>query len=395
MAEAISQARQTTAAIGQTDARLRTSQRVTLVGAAINVVLAAGKLVFGVVAQSQALVADGIHSFSDLVSDVLVWYGARHGSQEADEDHPYGHARIETAVTVGLGLLLIAIGVGIMTDAVHRLFDTRRLLHPGMLALVVAALSVLAKEWLYHYTVRAAKKVRSNLLKANAWHHRSDAISSVVVIVGVAGTMAGLDYLDALAAAFVALMVAKIGWDLGWQSIKELVDTGLEVERVEAIRSTIINVQGVQALHMLRTRRMGADALVDVHILVHPKCSVSEGHQIAEAVRARVVRDVEEVTDVMVHIDPENDEVRPVNTKLPLRDEVIERLRGQWAHIEEAARIEKITLHYLRGRVQVEVVLPLAVLGDDAEGTDRRLKALFKETASRNKEVEHVAVYYH
>lgn len=395
MSEAVSSSQGARPGAVSQDERYRTSQRVTLVGAAINAVLAAGKVVFGFVGQSQALVADGIHSFSDLVSDAFVWYGARHGSQEADEDHPYGHARIETAVTVALGLLLIAIGVGIMVDAVQRLFDTTRLLHPGVLALAVAALSVLAKEWLYHYTVRAAKKLRSNLLRANAWHHRSDAISSVVVIVGVAGTMAGLDYLDALAAAFVALMVAKIGWDLGWQAIKELVDTGLETERVEAIRKAIGEVQGVQALHMLRTRRMGPDALVDVHILVHPKCSVSEGHQIAEAVRARVVRDIEEVTDVMVHIDPENDEVRPVNIRLPLREELIERLREQWSHIGEAERIEKITLHYLRGRVQVEVVLPLAVLGRDAEQADRRLKALFEKAAASNREVEHVALYYH
>lgn len=382
-------------AAGLQDARYRDSRRVTLVGALINLLLAAAKIVFGIIGQSQALVADGVHSLSDLISDMMVWFAAKHGSRDADESHPYGHARIETAVTVGLGALLMLVAAGILIDAVTRLFEVERLLHPGYLALSVALVSVFSKEALYHYTVAVARRHRSNLLRANAWHHRSDAVSSIVVVIGVVGAMAGLFYLDALAAAVVALMVAKVGWDLAWQSLKELVDTALDAERVEQIRARILAVDGVKHLHMLRTRRMGPDALVDVHILVHPRCSVSEGHQISETVRAELIRGFEEVTDVMVHIDPEDDEVYPVNAGLPLREALLERLREQWREIPEARLIEKATLHYLEGRVHVDLLLPLSVLRDEGAADHRRLTARFQEVADKNTEVARIDLYYH
>ncbi len=343
-------------------ARYREIRKVTLVGALCNVLLAAAKIVFGIIGQSQSLIVDGVHSLSDLASDMLVVLAAKQGSQVADDEHPYGHARIETAFTVGLGVLLIVVGVGILLDAVHRLFDPNMLLHPGWLALGVAAASVIIKEALYWYTRHVAKEVRSNLLHANAWHHRSDAISSVIVIVGIAGSMAGLHYLDAIAAAGVSLMIAKIGWDLSWHSIKELVDTGLDVDRVEAIRNCILSVNGVRTLHLLRTRRMGQDALVDVHIMVPPRVSVSEGHYISESVRSRVVREINEVADVMVHIDPEDDETRPPSMMLPLRDELIRTLEQEWMEIPAARQIERVTLHYLDGKIAVDVLMPLDVL---------------------------------
>ncbi len=194
--------------------RKRTTQQVTLVGALINTLLSVVKIAVGLIAQSQALVADGIHSLSDLLSDVLVYVAAQHAGHGPDSDHPYGHGRFETAATLGLGILLVMVALGISWDAVSRLFTPEKLLHPGPMALYAAALSIVAKEALYHYTVRAARRIRSDMLQANAWHHRSDAASSIVVLVGVAGTMAGLPYLDAIAAFAVGLMVAKIGWDL-------------------------------------------------------------------------------------------------------------------------------------------------------------------------------------
>jgi len=366
--------------------RYQETRRITLIGALVNLLLAAAKILFGIIGSSQSLIADGVHSLSDLASDGLVIFAAKHGSQDADEDHPYGHARIETAFTVGLGILLILVAAGILVDAVDRLFQTQRLLHPGVLALVVAAISVLSKELLYRYTLHVAKKVRSNLLRANAWHHRSDAISSIVVIIGVAGSMAGLHYLDAIAAAGVALMIAKIGWDLSWHSLKELVDTGLDPERVEAIRNCILNVDGVRTLHMLRTRRMGQDALVDVHIMVPPKLSVSEGHHIGETVRSRVIREVDEVNDVMVHIDPEDDETSPPSLKLPLRGELMDRLAAAWANIPAAHHIEKVTLHYLDGKIAVDLLLPFTVL---EQGATR--EALAQQFASVAAAVDPVA----
>jgi cation diffusion facilitator family transporter len=335
------------------------ARRATLIGAVINLLLSGIKVVVGVVGHSQALIADGIHSLSDLVSDLLVLVGAKQGEIAADEQHPYGHGRIETLTTVAVGLLLIAVAAGISVSAVQRLFEPALLTQPTPAVLVAALLSILLKEGLYHYTLRVANRIRSNLLRANAWHHRSDALSSVVVLIGVAGTMAGLDYLDAIAAVIVSLMVAKAGVELGWEAVQELIDTGLGQEKLRAIREEIQQVEGVRAMHRLRTRRMGANVLVDLHILVDPRLSVSEGHHIADHVELTLFKQIPDISDVTVHIDPENDEQNRPCTSLPMRNELIQRLAVCWADTPECAYIEDYTLHYLDGELDLEVWLPL------------------------------------
>lgn len=379
---------------GKHNPRYRETMKVTLIGAVIDLLLGVFKILFGFLSQSQALIADGIHSLSDLATDGIVLYAAKHAHTEADEEHPYGHGRFETVATVGLGIALLAVAVGISIDATLRLFNPEKLLIPSMGALVVAAISIVSKEVIYHYTIHVARKYNSNMLRANAWHSRTDAISSVVVLVGVAGSMAGLWYLDAIAAIGVGLMVAKIGWDLAWHSIRELVDTGLETERVEAIRKTILDVDGVVSLHVLRTRRMAGEALVDVHIQVAPHISVSEGHYVSETVRARVIKEIEEVADVMVHIDPENDEVTPSNTGLPLRHKLMAQLEQQWQGLAAARRIEEITLHYLEGQIQVELKLPLAILEEDTRASRDAIQAQFDEVAKRLEQVSAITVCY-
>ncbi len=335
------------------------ARRATLVGGVINLLLSILKVVVGTLGQSQALVADGIHSLSDLISDVMVLYAAKHGGMEADEAHPYGHGRIETAITVAVGVLLIAVAIGISLDAINRLFHPEQLTQPGVIVLVAAVISILSKEGLYHYTLRIANRIRSNLLRANAWHHRSDALSSIVVLVGVAGTMAGLGYLDAIAAVGVSLMVAKAGGELAWESIQELIDTGLEEEEINSIQQLIQNIEGVRAMHRLRTRRMGARVLVDVHILVDPRLSVSEGHHIADRVESRLYKEVEHISDVTIHIDPENDEKVTPCRSLPMRSELLKRLEGCWEKIPESRLIEDVTLHYLDGELELELWIPL------------------------------------
>lgn len=342
------------------DARYQAVRKVTLIGSAVDLTLGVAKILVGYFSHSQALIADGVHSLSDLGTDFMVLYAAKHAHRAADESHPYGHGRIETVTTVLLGLGLILVAGGIAWDALRRLFEPDLLLHPGPLALVVALISVAAKEWIYRYTLREAKRLRSNMLKANAWHSRSDAISSVVVVIGIIGTMLGFPALDAVAAAVVGLMVAKIGWDLIWESLQELIDTALDSEQIETIRTVILAVHGVRALHMLRSRRSGADALVDVHIMVDPRLSVSEGHQIGEQVRKRLLADVNDVNDVTVHIDPEDDESSSPCDHLPLRDEMLERLNQRWASVPVASRIRNVTLHYLDGKVHLDLTLPLA-----------------------------------
>jgi cation diffusion facilitator family transporter len=353
--------------------RYRETRKVTLIGSAIDLVLGVAKIIVGYAGSSQALVADGIHSLSDLATDFMVLYAARHASRDADEEHPYGHGRFETLMTVALGMALIGVASGIAWDAIRRMFDTQSLLHPTWITLVVATLSILSKEWIYRYTMRVAERLNSNLLKANAWHSRSDAISSVIVVVGIIGTMAGVKWLDAVAAIGVGLMIAKIGWDLAWSSLKELVDTGLEAERVEAIRGKIVAIPGVRDCHMLRTRRMGSDALVDVHIQVdNPRISVSEGHQLSEAVRQRLIEEIEEVSDVLVHIDPENDMTVAPCCELPLRVNVLEELGKVWEGVAAASRIKDIRLHYLGGEIHVEILLPLSLIHDIKESAEIR-----------------------
>ena len=284
-------------------------RRVTLVGAGVDLVLALAKIGGGFAAQSQSLVADGVHSLSDLVTDLLVLMAAKLARAKPDADHPYGHERIETAATVGLGAVLILIGAGIAFDALWRLFHPEELQIPAWWAMAIAAVSVAFKEGVYHYTIRAARRFRSKLLEANAWHARSDAASSIVVIVGVGGSLAGLTYLDAIAAVAVSWMIGRMGYRLARQSVQELIDTGLDPEQVESIRTALMRIDGVRDLHMLRTRQMGPKSLVDVHILLDdPKLSVSEGHQISETARAELIREFHDIEDVTVHIDPEDDE---------------------------------------------------------------------------------------
>lgn len=379
---------------GKHNPRYRETIKVTLIGSVIDLLLGVFKILFGFLSQSQALLADGIHSLSDLATDAIVLYAAKHSHTEADEEHPYGHGRFETVATVGLGIALIAVAIGISIDATLRLFNPEKLLIPGMGALIVAAISIVSKEAIYHYTIHVARKYNSNMLRANAWHSRSDAISSVVVLVGVAGSMAGLWYLDAIAAIGVGLMVAKIGWGLAWHSIRELVDTGLDTERVEAIRQTILDVDGVVSLHILRTRRMAGEALVDVHIQVAPHISVSEGHYVSETVRARIIKEIEEVADVMVHIDPENDEVTPPNTGLPLRRKLMAQLEQQWQGVDAARRIKEVTLHYLEGQIQVELKLPLTVLEGDTQASRDTLQAMFNDVAEKLDDVSAITLNY-
>jgi len=343
-------------------------RKVTLIGSLVDLLLGVAKIFVGWLAHSQALVADGVHSLSDLATDFLVLYAAKHSHRAADEDHPYGHGRIETLATVALGILLISVALGIGYDAITRLNSPDQLLNPGWFALVVASISVFAKEAIYQYTRNAAKHLRSNLLMANAWHSRSDAISSIVVVIGVSGTMLGYAYLDSVAAIAVAVMVAKIGFNLVRDSSKELIDTALEPEVTEAIRREVFNIDGVRALHMLRSRRSGGDALVDLHLQVDPRISVSEGHQIADTVRRQLIARIDEVTDVTVHIDPEDDEQNSPCDKLPLRGDLVDALAVRWQHLE-GIRADQVTLHYLDGKLQVELGLPLSVLAhyQDAE----------------------------
>lgn len=373
-------ANQTNAMGLSNEERKQATNRITYWGVVVNLFLSIIKIVGGVIGQSQALLADGIHSVSDLVSDAMVLIAVKHAGEDADEDHPYGHARYETLATVALGFLLMAVAAGIAYEAVLRMQDPSDIATPALFTLIIATISIFSKEILYRVTKTVAKKIRSPLLHANAWHHRSDAVSSIIVFAGIGATYIGYPLLDAIAAILVALMIGKIGLDLSRQSMQELVDTALEPEVIDNIKLTILNIDDVLHLHMLRSRRMGHNALVDVHIQVSPKLSVSEGHHIAEMVEKTVKDKFEDINDVTVHIDPENDETAASCEHLPVRSEILLTLRKAWSKHAVLSNIEDVTLHYLDGQIFIEASLPLIHLQHLKETT--ALKNDFDQSCS-------------
>jgi cation diffusion facilitator family transporter len=344
-------------------------RNVSLVGLVTNALLSASKLVLGWIAQSQALMADGVHSLADGLTDAAVILTARFSTQAADETHPYGHQRIETVATAGLGLVLVLTGLGIMVDASQRLLDPSRLFHPSELALAGAFVSIVVNEALYQYTRHKGRLIGSPLLLANAWHHRTDALSSVAVLFGVGGVLLGWQSLDAVAAMVVALMIIRVGWQQLGNAFSELVDSGLSSEQIEKIIGVINQIEGVSNPHRLRTRKMGEQVLMDVHVEVPKRISVSEGHQLAETVQAQLKELVVEVSDVVVHIDPKDQ--KAVWLELPDRKTVLEDFFACWRLSlteDDLLGFESATLHYLDGAIEVEViwVLPKNASVEDA-----------------------------
>lgn len=374
--------------------RYTASRRVTWVSVVWNLVLTAAQVIIGFIGHSQALIADGMHTLSDLFTDLMVLFALKHGHKDADEDHPYGHARIETAVTMILGLTLLAVGIGIAINAGMRLYTAQAFVVPSATTLWVAMFTLAAKEGLYRYTMATAIRFDSNMLRANAWHHRSDALSSLIVAAGIGGSLLGFGSLDSVAALVVALMVAKVGIELAWKSVRELVDTGLDSKELDSIRQTILSVSGVKALHLLRTRHIGEQALADVHIIVDDHVSVSEGHQISEAVRGRLMANkIAPLADVMVHIDTEEDVEGASCENLPLRDEIERRLQNYLHDIPEARQIKHITLHYLNGRLDIELLLPITVLTNIAAST--ALEQRFTAAVAGDKDIRTLELVFY
>lgn len=373
-------------------ARQKAMRNTSIVGAITNTALTLLKIIFGFIGNSTALIADGLHSLADLSTDLMVLLAAKYSTQPADKEHPYGHARIETIFTVALGLVLIVTAGGIAIDASQRILNPEKLLQPAPIVLLIAFLSIIGNEALYQYTMRAARKVKSNLLVANAWHHRTDAISSIVVLIGVAGSLLNFAYLDAFAALGVALMIAKVGWDQVWSASRELIDTSLEPETVEAIKQAISEVKGVKSLHLLRTRKMAGESLIDVHIQVASHISVSEGHYISDYVRYRLYELDTNISDVLIHIDPEDDEKTDMNHGLPLRQDLIPLLQSHWHTLVSDHAIEHATLHYLSGKVHIDLYLPLAE--QTTTEANRQLIMELKQVTSTISCIGHIRVFY-
>lgn len=287
------------------ETKRKASKRSTLVSVVINIVLSTAQIFVGFTSGSSALVADGVHSLSDLLSDFVVLFVNHHSGKEADADHNYGHHRYETAASFFLGLSLLSVGLMMLWNAGHKIIFHPSAAQVQIMALWVAIFTLISKEILFRYMLAVAEKVRSTMLVANAWHARSDAASSLIVAIGIGGALLGYPVLDAVGALVVGLVIVKMGFEFAWDSLNDLMDRAASEEEAEKIRNLIATTPKVRGCHDLRTRKMGDMIFVDVHIEVDGNLSVREGNQISEEVRARVVSQLP-VLDMMIHIDPIN-----------------------------------------------------------------------------------------
>jgi cation diffusion facilitator family transporter len=283
--------------------RAQAASRSTWVSVAVNIVLSVSQIVAGVLSKSQGLIADGIHSLSDLIGDFVVLLAGHHSQKGADADHPYGHQRFENAASLVLGMLLLAVGMGMLWSAAHKLQSPESIATVHISALWVAGGALIAKELLFRYMLAVAKRVKSSMLVANAWHARSDAASSLVVGVGIIGNLMGYPILDPIAAALVGFMVTKMGWGFAWDALHDLMDRSADDAEVQAIRQTLVETPGISSVHDLRTRKMGDMIVVDAHLEVDAMLTVEQGHDIAVAARARVLQR-HRVLNLMTHVDP-------------------------------------------------------------------------------------------
>lgn len=277
--------------------------RSTLVSVAVNVLLTLFQLVVGLFAQSTALVADAMHSLSDLVSDGVVLIVNRHSHTPADAQHPYGHRRFETAASMIIGALLLSVGFGMLWVSFTKLQRPELIPQVHQAALYVALFGVLSKELLFRYLLRVATRVQSTMLAANAWHARSDAASSIVVAIGIIANLAGFPLADPLAALIVGFLIVRMGWSFFFESFHDLMDRAADDETEARIHSLIMATPGVQGIHDLKTRKMGDMLWVEVDLEMDGRLTIYEGHAIAVEARRRVMAS-EPVLDLMTHFDP-------------------------------------------------------------------------------------------
>lgn len=280
-------------------------RKITWIGIWINAVLSIAKILAGIFGASEALIADGIESGADIVTSLVLVVGSRFWSAPPDLNHPHGHRRIETIITLGIGLVVGIVGFTIVGNALGTLHSGEHS-HPTLLAFVVAVVSVVAKELLFQWSAREGRKIRSMSVLANAWHHRSDAISSVPVVlsVGAAQFLPNWTFLDAVGALVAGAFILKASAGISWPALREMADTGAAADTLVKLTTLAMGVEGVRSIHDLRTRYVGPSIQVDLHVVVNPDISVYCGHAIGDEVVRRLKAEAPEVLDVLVHVDP-------------------------------------------------------------------------------------------
>jgi cation diffusion facilitator family transporter len=293
---------------------LKLIRKATWVGSIANVALALLKITIGKITGSQALIADGVHSFSDLVTDTAILIGSRYWTAPADKEHPYGHGRFETLTNIFIGVILAIVGIGIGWDSINSIGNEAKT-NPGMLAFGAAIASILVKEILYRWTVIQAKKINSRALHANAWHHRSDALSSLPVAIAVIANyfVPDLHYLDQVAALLVTAMILKAAFEILWPAIMEITEAEADSEIESKIQQYAAENSDIREVHAIRSRRTGSSILLDFHLLVDPEMSVDKAHEITEDFKSHILEQLDEVVDVIIHIEPYNCAERVIN----------------------------------------------------------------------------------
>ena len=360
--------------------------KVTLLGLAANLILALAKGFIGIIANSSALIADAGHSVSDLLSDGITLWAVRMSSIPKDKNHPYGHGKFETVGTFIIALLLLFTGIGVAGHVFNRMDAP---VVPGTIALWMAGIAIIVKEALFHVTRMVGRRTGSRVLMANAWHHRSDAISSVAALLGIAGAQLGIPLMDPIAGMLVAGLIIKTGIDIGYESIRELTDETVEEDVISELGKIMSGIEGVDHYHEMRARRMGPHLLVDLHIQVDSMMSISAAHQVAERVRLEILEKLPAVNEVLVHVDAEDDHVGDEGSEL-LQDIVLMRPQGEiendvkkvLAEIPEIQGITHIYCHYLNQKLTVQVNILL--------DTEMRIRDAQKIASAARRKIEQI-----
>ena len=336
---------------------MTTGIRAIVIGMIANLLLSLFKFVGGILGNSVALVADAIHSLSDLVTDIIVLFTHRIGKMPQDEDHPYGHGRAETIGATAIGMLIIVTGIGVTYETWEAMGEGFGQA-PGLLAASAALFSILVNEGLFHYTRRVGEETNSPSLVANAWHHRSDAISSIAALIGIVGAWQGFAFMDPLAGAVVGCLIVKVGIDITRQGVRDLMDTALSDEHTKKIHAILSEIPEVLHFHDLRTRIIGGEFLIDLHILVDPEMTVTEGHRVAETARRNLIKAIRNIQDVLVHVDGEHDAevegIYPVTRK-----ELLEIARPLIAELAGNISQPQIRVHHIKGKNMVDVFIKI------------------------------------
>ena len=363
--------------------------KVTLIGTASNLILSIIKFAGGIIGHSAAMVADATHSVSDLLTDMIVLIMFKVGQKPKDEDHPYGHGKAETLGTTVVGFIIISVGIGLAYEA-WEMIQSGIARIPEPLAAGTALISIFIKEWLFRYTRSVGEKSNNSLLLANAWHHRSDAISSIAALVGIIGAMLGFPALDPIAATMVAFMIMKVGYELTLGGFRDLMDTALDEKDTQSIQVAIDDVSGVLKSHDLRTRKIGGEILMDVHIQVDSDLTVTEGHEVAEKVRRKLIKNYPNTQDVLVHVDGYDDsEVESIYNIS--RDDVEFLLTSILANTDGKLKKTQLRIHHLKGKNIVELYLHGDSTKTIAE-TETSLKEI-KSDLLKNEHIDGVKLY--